>query len=300
MRVSVLVTTRNRPDALHRCLTSLARQSYPHLDVCVFDDASAVPLRTEALEVEGLSIQLLHSSTQLGPIEARNRLMQAATGDVFVVLDDDAYLDDDDALSRVVDAFDELPQAGLLAFKLIETRGDTEHLLLPHPRRALYHNPRLANQMGRVSNYLAGAHALRRTVFARCGPFRPALCYGHEELDLSYRAIEAGFEIWYLPHVVAYHVPEGAPSPASRAWKTYYLVRNRLIVAYTYLPARYAITHTALWLGWYLLVAVRQHTTAAFRRGLRDGLAALPRSKRRPLGEAALTYLQRHHGRLWY
>src|SRR5690606_24414747 len=117
--------------------------------------------------------------------------------------------------------------------------------------------------------FLGGGHAVHRAVIDRCGYYRHISYYGHEELDLSFRAIDAGFEIWYLPEVTAHHVPPEQLSDGNQAWKIYYLTRNRLIVAYTYLPWRYLVVHVSVWMGWYLAHAARHNALPAVWRGIR-------------------------------
>ena len=95
-------------------------------------------------------------------------------------------------------------------------------------------------------------------------------------------------------------MPPEQLSNGNQAWKIYYLTRNRLIVAYTYLPWRYLVVHVSVWMGWYLAHAARHNALPAVWRGIRDGLALLPQTPRRPVGDDALAYLRAHYGRLWF
>lgn len=301
MQVSVLIATRDRPAALRRCLASVAGQDYADLEVLVFDDASAVPIDEAAVvqEAGGRPVRFLHSAQRLGPIGCRNALMQHAHGDVFLVLDDDACLAHPDAVTRTVDAFRRHPDVGILAFKLIERLDGREHLLVPYRRRRLRRHPHLADEAGLVSHYLAGGHALRRAVIARCGLFEEGLCYGHEELDLSFRALDAGFQILYLPTVVAHHLPE-APAARWNAWKLYHSMRNRLRVACTYLPWRFLPVHLGVWLVLYGQRALLDWIPGAFAKALVDGLAQLKTLERHPIRAETIAYLKAHGGRLWH
>ncbi|MFQ5568346.1 MAG: glycosyltransferase family 2 protein [Rhodothermales bacterium] len=301
MKASVLIATRDRPQSLRRCLAGVARQDVPPLEVLILDDASSTPLDEEAVRraVAGLPVRFLRSEERLGPAGCRNRLMQQARSDLFILLDDDACFADPSGIRNTIAAFEQNPEAGILAFKLIEKNPGQEGLLVPHGRRRLRRQPHLANKEGLVTHYLAGGHAVQRTVIERCGYFPPDLCYGHEELDLSYRALDAGFTILYLPSVVVHHFRDEATAPAW-PWKIYHLTRNRIRIAFTYLPMPYMPVHIGCWVLWYGLYALRHRALRAFGRGLRAGLSSLKRSPRCPLRARTIAYLKAHHGRLWY
>ncbi len=301
MLVSVLIATRDRPEALRRCLASLAHQTYTDLELLVWDDASAPPVQ-EALvrnEAGRHPVRCFRSDERLGPMGCRNGLMQHARGEVFIVLDDDAFLADAEAIAQVVRAFEAHPRAGILAFKIIERCDGKEKMLVPHRRRPMDRDPRLIEQEGLVSYYLAGGHALRRGVIEQAGYFQDRLYYGHEELDLSYRTLDAGFEIRYLPRVLVYHLPE---TEASRIhpWKLYYSIRNRLLTVYRYLPWRYVPTHVGFWLFLYGWQALRRVSPGVYGRGVWAGLVATRRFDRRPIKPETVAYLKAHDGRLWY
>jgi len=301
MLVSVLIATRERPEALRRCVASVARQTYADLELLVWDDASTPPVQ-EALvrnEAGRHPARCFRSDERLGPMGCRNGLMQHARGEVFIVLDDDACLADAEAITQVVRAFEAYPRAGILAFKIVERCQGKERMLVPHRRRRVHRDPRLIEQEGLVSHYLAGGHALRRRVIEQVGYFHEGLYYGHEELDLSYRTLDAGFEIRYLPRVLVYHLPE---TEASRIdpWKLYYSIRNRLLTVYRYLPWRYVPTHVGFWLFLYGWQALRQTALGAYGRGVWAGLAATRRFHRHPIKPETVAYLKAHGGRLWY
>lgn len=301
MLVSVLIATRDRPEALRRCIASVARQTYADVELLIWDDASASPVPQALVDREAgrHPARCFRSDEQLGPMGCRNGLMQHARGEIFVVLDDDACLADVEAIAQVVSAFDAHPRAGILAFKIVERYQGKERMLVPHRRRRVHRHPHLIEQEGLVSHYLAGGHALRRAIIEQVGYFQEDLYYGHEELDLSYRTLDAGFEIRYLPGVLVYHLPE---SEATRLhpWKLYYLIRNRLLTAYRYLPWRYIPTHVGLWLLLYGWQALRRVWPGTYGRGLWAGLTATRRFDRRPIKPETVAYLKAHGGRLWY
>jgi glycosyltransferase involved in cell wall biosynthesis len=77
--ISVVVPTRDRPQALARCLAALARQDAPSLEVVVVDDGDcAVAPGAVIVRADGA-----------GPAAARNLGARAAVGDIICFTDDD-------------------------------------------------------------------------------------------------------------------------------------------------------------------------------------------------------------------
>ncbi len=67
----------------------------------------------------------------------------------------------------------------------------------------------------RVTTFLGGANAVRTQVFAEVGGLPDEFFYAHEETDLAWRALDAGWMIDYRSDMVLYH-PTTAP-PATRS-----------------------------------------------------------------------------------
>lgn len=93
MKVSVVVTTYNRPDALDRVLDSLARQEVPPLEVMVADDGSGDETARCVAKWQGDAAFPVRHVWQpddgFRAAAARNRAVAAATGDYLIFLDGD-------------------------------------------------------------------------------------------------------------------------------------------------------------------------------------------------------------------
>lgn len=87
-RVSVVVPTRDRPEALRPCLGALASQTVDDLELIVVDDAS-IDAAGVAAEVAGTRRARLLRGEGRGPAAARNLGARAATGQVICFTDDD-------------------------------------------------------------------------------------------------------------------------------------------------------------------------------------------------------------------
>jgi glycosyltransferase involved in cell wall biosynthesis len=87
-RASVVVPTRDRPDALRRCLAALERQVPAPVEVVVVDDASR-EVDAVASVVAASPLARLVRAHGSGPAAARNAGARAAVADVVCFTDDD-------------------------------------------------------------------------------------------------------------------------------------------------------------------------------------------------------------------
>jgi GT2 family glycosyltransferase len=94
----VVIPTRNRPEALERCLRALADQSARDFGIIIVDDHSDEPLdevvahvvATETFQSEPTLIRL---DEQSGPSAARNAGVAASSAEYVVFIDDDVVAD---------------------------------------------------------------------------------------------------------------------------------------------------------------------------------------------------------------
>ena len=306
--VSVLVATRNRLEPLIEAVESVAAQDYTHWELLVLDDASDDPIEQQLGDrFSELTVRHLRNEQRLGVAGSRNRLAREAQGEVLVTLDDDATFGDTGTLRRIVDHFAAMPEMAALAFKVILQAEEQSGLQLPFTRQALRQDPALADRQSLVSYYIGAGHAHRRSAFEEVGAYQEDLIFYGEEVDWSYSAITQGRRLLYTPDVVVVHRPRPSVVSTTRSGsrrgqgqEAYFMVRNRLWIAYKHLPWRYLWAYVPVWVGYYTQMALRRGQVWSLVKGLVAGLCGLRRVSRRPLSAEAVRYLKAHHGRLWY
>ena len=304
--VSVLIGTRDRYLSLLRCLSSVLSEDYPKLEVLVLDDCSQKSNICGRIvgEINDPRVKCFRSERQLGVAGGRNFLMKRARGEIFIVVDDDAVFADKNTIRSTVAHFLEAPDVSVLAFKIVNHEGTNQDLRIPFSRRSRKKWPKLHEETGLVSYYLGGAYALRREVIERCGLYQEDLLFGEEELDLSYRVIQAGLKILYTPFIVVHHYPEspvvGNDPGKHTVTELKFRVRNRIWVAYKYLPFPYLPVHLLIYLSHYGILAAKNLQMGAFVHGIWEGIKSLGRLPRTPLNKQAVAYLKENFGRLWY
>ena len=137
LRVSVIVTTRDRPAMLAEAVASVFAQERPADELIVVDDGidnhkDMKAQREKKTTVHNLPIRYLRGPGR-GPGAARNVGLRAATGDLI------AFLDDDDLwlpqkLAWQVEWFKRRPRLGVLGAEAKEDDGGRRHAR-PTPAR---------------------------------------------------------------------------------------------------------------------------------------------------------------------
>src|SRR2546430_8349845 len=123
--ITVVVCTRERPEALARCLDSLLAQEYPRFRVLVVDNAP----------VSDATRQVVEKAAWDGPVEylveprpglahARNRAVAAAGGEILAWLDDDEVADRY-WLSEVARALADHPGADVVSGVIVPAELET-------------------------------------------------------------------------------------------------------------------------------------------------------------------------------
>ena len=102
-KVSIIVATYRRNDSLKKALYSLAAQTYKQIEIILVDDNDDLDFSNAVTQIAesfindnpDLKFRLIAEHTNLGSAKARNKGIQAASGEFITFLDDDdIYLPD--------------------------------------------------------------------------------------------------------------------------------------------------------------------------------------------------------------
>ncbi|WP_222314392.1 glycosyltransferase family 2 protein [Streptomyces cavourensis] len=269
---AVIITMGNRPDELRALLDSVAAQDGDRIEVVVVGNGAPVPdLPTGVRTVE--------LPENLGIPGGRNAGIEAfgpsgAEVDALLFLDDDGLLPNRDTAELCRRAFEADPRLGILTFRITDPdTGTTQRRHVPRLRAA---DPLRSS---RVTTFLGGANAVRTKVLAEVGPLPEDFFYAHEETDLAWRALDAGWMIDYRADLVLHH-PTTAPSRHTVYHRM--VARNRVWLARRNLPAPLIPLYLGVWL---LLTLVRRPSPPALKAwfgGFREGWST-PCGPRRPM-----------------
>lgn len=259
-RVGVAILTMGtRPAELTALLDSVAAQETPAARVVVVGNGSPLP----ALPAWVTPLELPEN---LGIAGGRNAALDRlrAFGDVDVVvdLDDDGRLISPDVFTRLTALYAADDRLGVVGFRVADERG----------RTARRHVPRLRAKDpmrgGPVTTFLGGGHGLAMRMLDEIGGWPDAFFYAHEETDLAWRALDAGWQIEYRSDMVLHHP---ATSPARHAVYHRMVARNRVWLARRNLPWLLVPAYLGVW---FMLTLLRRPSGAALRAwlgGFREG-----------------------------
>jgi GT2 family glycosyltransferase len=291
-RLSFIVVTHRRPQFLPRALDSIRRQTIADREIVVVVNGPDAETR-KVLDSLGSEARVTELPNNYGVGAGRNAGIDLSRGEILFFLDDDAELGEPDIAAKALAHFERdsnLAVVSLPAFNANTNRVEPQCIPLRYKRL-----PQKPTEAG----YFCGCACLiRRRVFDRVGLFDKSLFYTAEELDLSYRALEAGFRILFDPSLAVIHYRAGERKPSM---PLYFQARNRPWVALRHLPLLYFATHCFAWWGWSLAKGARERAMGAAVKGIRDCVRGMPAvwDERNPISRTTRQNVARNKGRLW-
>ncbi len=242
--------------------------------------------------------RFINAAENLGVTKGRNYALQFATGDTIIFLDDDAVLQNADALTNVVKAFTtpgyQNRPVAIVSFKVLYYSNlQMQQNALPHKKFSEY-----KNKSSFFTYYFAGgAHAIKRSALQQVGNLPDEFFYGMEEYDLSYRLLDNGYCIQYDSSVIMLH-KESALGRKTKAEKQRMMWVNKCKVAYRYLPKKYYWSTAIMWSIEYLKKT--RFDVEGWLKGWRLVLNIPSTEHRTPVKQSTLAYLKAVEARLWY
>ncbi len=262
--VSFVIATYNRGQTLVDCLRHTLSCGLPEgqFEIIVVDNASTDGTAS-LLTTQLPRVTLLTSHRNLGSV-AKNLGLARATGEFFVLLDDDAY-PLPGAVMQMVRHFQDDPTLGAATFDITLPDGSKEASAYPDV-------------------FIGAGVGFRASVLRKTGFLPRDFFMQAEEYDLSFRILQAGYTVqrfWDMPLI---HLKTPGARIGQRT--TRLDVRNNLYLLAQYLPEPLCTHLAADWLSRYWMMALdRDRDTSlppdpvegthkkAYLRGSAEGLA---------------------------
>lgn len=244
--VTIVVAVYNGAPTIDACVSSLLGLCYPHehVEIVVVDNGST-DATLERLHAFGGAIRVLHEKTR-GASAARNTGVRAARGTIVAFTDADCTVEPEWLGALVAPLADRGvgvvggPILSRINGNRIERFGDVIH----DQRRAIEDD---------AAPYVAsGNWASRAGVLVQLGLFDESLRRA-QDVDLAWRAVQAGFRLVYAPDAIVHHRNE----------RTLWGLINEGYVHGMH-GVRLSRKHEALW------PHVQRHPMTAWRRLFRD------------------------------
>jgi GT2 family glycosyltransferase len=196
--VSVVVAAYNAADTLEECLDSLLELRYPadQLELCVIDNCSSDGTAEVLHRYRGRVT--VGSERRRGPAAARNAGLRATASVLVAFTDSDCTVEPGWLESLIAPLQD--PRVGVAggAIRARPPAGEIERfgeVIHDHQRAIEVFEPPYAITMNWAS---------RRSLLEDVGGFDERL-RRVEDVDLSYRIVQAGYKLAFVPQAVVYH-----------------------------------------------------------------------------------------------
>lgn len=204
---SIIIPTRNRPEALAHCLTSLTDLDFPEdaWEVIVVDDGGTDSLSAVTAELRQSlplrPIQIEHA----GPAAARNAGARIARGDYLAFTDDDCRVPSGWLKEFVLAFSDDGPPAAVGGRPVTPFADSPAGMGWQYLIDFLFEY--MKDEHGNPLLLLSNNVAYRRSAFMSLGGFDESfpLAAG-EDLDLSYRMADSGYRQCFHPELCVEHL----------------------------------------------------------------------------------------------
>jgi hypothetical protein len=212
---------------LQNCLDSL-KSCEPQLsyEVIVIDNGSTDGLLTE-LPKHYPHVQLIKNDKNVGFTKATNQAISLSSGELILWLNTDTLLTHN-AISQLCDFLDKRSSAGIVGPKVLNLDGTFQPQCkrgIPTPIASLCYMLRLHRvfKINKIVNQYLLSHLsedethkvdavsgccllAKREVWTQIGPLDEKIFAYGEDIDWCVRAKKFGWEIWYYPLSIIYHL----------------------------------------------------------------------------------------------
>ena len=209
------------------------------LEVIVIDNASE---KNEALLIEARypNVKAIRSNTNLGFAGGNNLGINAATGKYLFFINNDTIIKDFN-INVLINRLESSNEIGMVCPKIrfawednpIQFAGYTKLSRITLRNKAIGFGEKDMGQHNtpHPTPYAHGAAMLvKREALEKVGKMPESYFLYYEEYDWSIMFRRAGYEIWYEPLFTIYH-KESKSTGQNSPLKTYYITRNRLLLA---------------------------------------------------------------------
>ena len=308
--LSFIIITYNRPADMLELLQNISGlDSASDLleEVIVVNNASADDYSSVKNYINSnaaLPFRYFDAPENLGVAKGRNFALQKGKAPIIIMLDDDAVLQNKDALVNLVKEFVPMDSFGennntdrpkaIVSFKVLYYDNlEMQKNALPHKRFDEYKN----KSFFETYYYAGGAHAIKREMIEKLGEYPADFFYGMEEYDLAYRILDAGYSIVYSDKIVMLH-KESPLGRKPKKEKLQMMWLNKSKVAWRYLPKKYFYSTAFMWSMQYLKET--GFNMGGFLSGWKKVFKISSTEKRTPIKQTTMDYLRKAKARLWY
>ena len=257
--LSIALVNWNNRDYIEQCLESIetARLLLPY-EIVVSDNGSTDG--SQHLLAERFPyVKIVQNEGNVGVARGNNQCIHNSSGRYIYILNNDTVVNRE-SVEAMVRFLDEHPEAGAVGGNLLNPDGTLqssfysfptlleEFLIVSHIGRRL--NPYFPSHNGtwpkvRAVDWISSASILvRRTAIEEVGLIDEEYFIYSDETDWQYRLWQAGWKVYYLPHVTTAHYGGGSFQPGGKRYTLVY--RGRMLFARKHYSRLYCIVQRAM------------------------------------------------------
>ncbi|MDI9576170.1 MAG: glycosyltransferase [Bacteroidota bacterium] len=283
MTLSIIIVNYNVKHFLEQCLLSVfdALESIDG-EVIVVDNSS-VDGSVAMIKQKFPQVTLIANNENLGFSKANNQALNIAKGKYVLLLNPDTIVERD-TFTKTIAFMEQHPDAGALGVKLVNGKG--QYLpeskrgiptpwvsfckmsglikLFPHSKTfAKYYMGHLDPDEINEIEILSGAFMLiRKEVLDEIGYLDETFFMYGEDIDLSYRILQAGYKNYYYPHTRIIHYKGESTKKGSINY--IYNFYNAMLI----FTQKHLYTKGAKWMKFFISIAIYSKAFIAFLKRL--------------------------------
>ena len=192
MKISIMITTRNRVDDLKITCTTLSALNPPPFEVLITADG-CTDGTIDFIKSEYPQFNLTINKVGRGSVASRDFMMQNAKGDLVLALDDDSYPEQSDCLLTLSNLFEKNPKLAIATFpqrtdEYPETLTQTEF-----------------GEEKTVHSFPNSGACFRVSTYMTLPGFEPLFFHMYEEPDYALQCLATGWEVKFIPVITVRH-----------------------------------------------------------------------------------------------
>ena len=209
MKLSVVIVSYNVKYILEQCLRSVLRASADFPCEILVVDNDSTDGTVDYLRKRFPQVRLIANKENVGFSRANNQAIGESTGQYVLLLNPDTLVAED-TLRSCLDFLDARPTVGAVGVRMLNSDGS----FAPESRRGL---PTPFTSFCKMTGL--GTLFPKSRLFGRY--YMRYLMYG-EDIDLSYRLLQGGWENYYLPCTILHYKGESTVKSSFRYVNVFY------------------------------------------------------------------------------
>lgn len=286
-KVTIVIPNYNGLKFMEPCFRALNAQSEKNFELLVVDNGSTDGSVTW---LEEKKIPTIFLKENIGFSGAVNIGIEKSVTPYVILLNNDTE-PEPDYVKELVRAIESSPKIFSVSSKMIQLchkqlmddAGDMYSVLGWAYQRGVGQKSSGYQKACQVFSACAGAAIYRRAVFDEIGGFDEDHFAYLEDIDVGYRAKIHGYENWYCPKAVVYHVGSGTSGSKYNSFKVHLAARNNLYLNYKNMPILQLFFNALPLLAGILVKYLffrRLGFASDYIRGLKEGMKTLKKTRK--------------------